>query len=143
MGLPSPTDGREASPSSGENGRYGPWRWQYPHQGDAWTSPLNHHGDWGAKAPSHRRQLWISLIAFVVVYGTIATVDLLLMLRYFPQGTTAPSAPAAPGLPGLDLLRVPAPRQPVRLPARRRAEPNAERITKEKLTWPRTKSTPW
>src|SRR5215831_14413656 len=78
MGLPSPTDGREASPSSGENGRYGPWRRQYPHRGDAWTSPLNHHGDWGTKALSHRRQLWISLIAFVVIYGTIATVDLLL-----------------------------------------------------------------
>ena len=82
MGLPSPTDGREASPYSGENGRYGPWRRQYPHRGDAWTSPLNHHGDWGTKALSHRRQLWISLIAFVVIYGTIATVDLLLMLRY-------------------------------------------------------------
>jgi cytochrome bd ubiquinol oxidase subunit I len=26
--------------------------------------------------------LWISLIAFVVLYGTLATVDFILMLRY-------------------------------------------------------------
>ena len=26
--------------------------------------------------------LWISLIAYIVLYGTLATVDLLLMLRY-------------------------------------------------------------
>jgi cytochrome d ubiquinol oxidase subunit I len=26
--------------------------------------------------------LWISLVAFVLLYGTLATVDLLLMLKY-------------------------------------------------------------
>ncbi len=33
--------------------------------------------------------LWISLIAFVLLYGTLGTVDLILMLRYSAQGTAA------------------------------------------------------
>jgi len=38
--------------------------------------------------------LWISLIAFVVLYGTMATVDLILMLRYSRQPLPPPTAPA-------------------------------------------------
>jgi cytochrome d ubiquinol oxidase subunit I len=34
--------------------------------------------------------LWISLIAFIVIYGTLATVDLLLMLRYARQELPPP-----------------------------------------------------
>ena len=37
--------------------------------------------------------LWISLIAFVLLYGTLATVDLLLMLRY-SRRAPAPRAEA-------------------------------------------------
>jgi cytochrome d ubiquinol oxidase subunit I len=34
--------------------------------------------------------LWISLIAFILIYGTMATVDLLLMLRYSRQPLPPP-----------------------------------------------------
>ena len=34
--------------------------------------------------------LWISLIAFVALYGTLATVDLLLMLRYSRKESAPP-----------------------------------------------------
>jgi cytochrome bd-type quinol oxidase subunit 1 len=43
--------------------------------------------------------LWISLIAFIVIYGTIATVDLLLMLRYSRKELPPPRAPADADLP--------------------------------------------
>jgi cytochrome d ubiquinol oxidase subunit I len=43
--------------------------------------------------------LWISLIAFIVIYGTIATVDLLLMLRYSRKPLPPPRAPADADLP--------------------------------------------
>jgi cytochrome bd ubiquinol oxidase subunit I len=38
--------------------------------------------------------LWISLIAFIVIYGTIATVDFALMLRYSRKELPPPRAPA-------------------------------------------------
>jgi cytochrome d ubiquinol oxidase subunit I len=38
--------------------------------------------------------LWISLIAFVVIYGTLATVDLLLMLRYSRKQLPPPRSEA-------------------------------------------------
>jgi cytochrome d ubiquinol oxidase subunit I len=38
--------------------------------------------------------LWISLIAFIVIYGTLATVDLLLMLRYSREQLPPPRAEA-------------------------------------------------
>jgi cytochrome d ubiquinol oxidase subunit I len=34
--------------------------------------------------------LWISLIGFIVLYGTLGTVDLLLMLRYSREQLPAP-----------------------------------------------------
>ena len=43
--------------------------------------------------------LWISLIAFVVIYGTVATVDLLLMLKYSRQELPPPRAPDDADLP--------------------------------------------
>jgi cytochrome bd ubiquinol oxidase subunit I len=43
--------------------------------------------------------LWISLIAFIVIYGTIATVDLLLMLRYARKELPPPRAEADADLP--------------------------------------------
>jgi hypothetical protein len=36
--------------------------------------------------------LWISLIAFVLLYGTLATVDLLLMLKYSREQLPPPTA---------------------------------------------------
>ena len=38
--------------------------------------------------------LWISLIAFIVLYGTLGTVDLLLMLRYSRKQLPPPRAQA-------------------------------------------------
>ena len=38
--------------------------------------------------------LWISLIVFILLYGTLATVDLLLMLRYSRKELPPPRAPA-------------------------------------------------
>ena len=38
--------------------------------------------------------LWISLIAFVALYGTLATVDLMLMLRYSRKELPPPRAEA-------------------------------------------------
>jgi cytochrome d ubiquinol oxidase subunit I len=38
--------------------------------------------------------LWISLIAFVLLYGTLGTVDLLLMLKYSRDQLPPPRAPA-------------------------------------------------
>ena len=38
--------------------------------------------------------LWISLIAFIVLYGTFATVDLILMLRYSRKELPPPRAEA-------------------------------------------------
>ena len=38
--------------------------------------------------------LWISLIAFVLLYGTLATVDLLLMLKYSREQLPPPRAEA-------------------------------------------------
>jgi hypothetical protein len=38
--------------------------------------------------------LWISLIVFVLLYGTLATVDLLLMLRYSRQELPPPRTEA-------------------------------------------------
>src|SRR6516165_6033784 len=38
--------------------------------------------------------LWISLIAFILIYGTLATVDLLLMLRYSREQLPPPRAEA-------------------------------------------------
>jgi cytochrome d ubiquinol oxidase subunit I len=43
--------------------------------------------------------LWISLIAFIVIYGTIATVDLLLMLKYSRKELPPPRADADADLP--------------------------------------------
>jgi cytochrome d ubiquinol oxidase subunit I len=43
--------------------------------------------------------LWISLIAFIVIYGTIATVDLLLMLRYSREPLPPPRTEADADLP--------------------------------------------
>ena len=43
--------------------------------------------------------LWISLIAFIVIYGTIATVDLLLMLRYSRKELPPRRAPDDADLP--------------------------------------------
>jgi cytochrome d ubiquinol oxidase subunit I len=41
--------------------------------------------------------LWISLIVFVLLYGTLATVDLLLMLRYARKELPSPRADADAG----------------------------------------------
>jgi cytochrome d ubiquinol oxidase subunit I len=38
--------------------------------------------------------LWISLVAFVLLYGTLATVDLLLMLKYSREQLPPPTADA-------------------------------------------------
>ena len=38
--------------------------------------------------------LWISLIAFILLYGTLATVDLILMLRYSRKELPPPRAEA-------------------------------------------------
>jgi cytochrome bd-type quinol oxidase subunit 1 len=38
--------------------------------------------------------LWISLIAFILLYGTLATVDLILMLRYSREQLPPPRAEA-------------------------------------------------
>jgi cytochrome d ubiquinol oxidase subunit I len=38
--------------------------------------------------------LWISLVAFVLLYGTLGTVDLLLMLRYSREQLPPPRAEA-------------------------------------------------
>jgi len=38
--------------------------------------------------------LWISLIAFILLYGTLATVDLLLMLRYSREQLPPPRSEA-------------------------------------------------
>ena len=38
--------------------------------------------------------LWISLVAFVLLYGTLATVDLLLMLRYSREQLPPPRTEA-------------------------------------------------
>jgi cytochrome d ubiquinol oxidase subunit I len=43
--------------------------------------------------------LWISLIAFIVIYGTIATVDLLLMLKYARKEPPPPREQADTDLP--------------------------------------------
>ena len=43
--------------------------------------------------------LWISLIAFVVIYGTLATVDLLLMLRYSREQLPPPRQQAEADAP--------------------------------------------
>src|SRR5689334_16099291 len=43
--------------------------------------------------------LWISLIAFVVLYGTLGTVDLLLMLRYSREQLPAPRTEAGADAP--------------------------------------------
>jgi cytochrome d ubiquinol oxidase subunit I len=36
--------------------------------------------------------LWISLVAFILLYGTLATVDFLLMLRYARKELPPPRA---------------------------------------------------
>jgi cytochrome bd ubiquinol oxidase subunit I len=38
--------------------------------------------------------LWISLIAFILLYGTLGTVDLILMLRYSREQLPAPRTEA-------------------------------------------------
>jgi len=38
--------------------------------------------------------LWISLIAFILLYGTLATVDLILMLRYSREQLPPPHTQA-------------------------------------------------
>jgi cytochrome bd ubiquinol oxidase subunit I len=38
--------------------------------------------------------LWISLIAFIALYGTLATVDFILMLKYSRQPLPPPRAEA-------------------------------------------------
>jgi cytochrome d ubiquinol oxidase subunit I len=38
--------------------------------------------------------LWISLIAFILLYGTLATVDFILMLKYSRQQLPPPRAEA-------------------------------------------------
>ena len=43
--------------------------------------------------------LWISLIAFIALYGTLATVDFLLMLRYSRQELPPPRDQADAGTP--------------------------------------------
>src|ERR1700759_1222497 len=43
--------------------------------------------------------LWISLIGFIALYGTIATVDLLLMLRYSRKELPPPRAESDADLP--------------------------------------------
>src|SRR5262245_12733085 len=43
--------------------------------------------------------LWISLVAFIVIYGTIATVDLLLMLKYSRKELPPPREQADADLP--------------------------------------------
>ena len=43
--------------------------------------------------------LWISLIAFVLLYGTLATIDLLLMLRYSREQLPPPREQADADLP--------------------------------------------
>jgi len=43
--------------------------------------------------------LWISLIAFIVLYGTLGTVDLWLMLRYSRKQLPAPREPAEMNAP--------------------------------------------
>jgi cytochrome bd ubiquinol oxidase subunit I len=45
--------------------------------------------------------LWLSLIAFVVIYGTLATVDLLLMLRYSRDQLPPPRAEADAPVPAV------------------------------------------
>ena len=43
--------------------------------------------------------LWISLIGFIVLYGTLGTVDLILMLRYSREQLPAPREQADADLP--------------------------------------------
>ena len=43
--------------------------------------------------------LWISLVAFVLLYGTLATVDLLLMLRYSREQLPPPRTEAGADAP--------------------------------------------
>ena len=43
--------------------------------------------------------LWISLVAFVLLYGTLAIVDLLLMLRYSREQLPPPRTEADTGAP--------------------------------------------
>ena len=43
--------------------------------------------------------LWISLIAFILIYGTMATVDFMLMLKYSRQPLTPPRAEAEADAP--------------------------------------------
>ena len=43
--------------------------------------------------------LWISLIAFILLYGTLGTVDLWLMLRYSRKQLPAPREPAEMNAP--------------------------------------------
>jgi cytochrome d ubiquinol oxidase subunit I len=43
--------------------------------------------------------VWISLIAFILLYGTLGTVDLILMLRYSRQQLPPPRATADTGEP--------------------------------------------
>ena len=55
-----------------------------------------HHADQERDLPDrqHHLTLWISLIAFIVLYGTLATVDLLLMLRYSREQLPPPRTEA-------------------------------------------------
>jgi cytochrome bd-type quinol oxidase subunit 1 len=43
--------------------------------------------------------LWISLIAFILLYGTLGTVDLILMLRYSRKELPTPRTDAEMGAP--------------------------------------------
>ena len=43
--------------------------------------------------------LWISLIGFIVLYGILGTVDLILMLRYSRKQLPPPRDPAADDVP--------------------------------------------
>ena len=43
--------------------------------------------------------LWISLIAFILLYGTLGTVDLILMLKYSREQLPPPRAEADAGTP--------------------------------------------
>jgi cytochrome d ubiquinol oxidase subunit I len=43
--------------------------------------------------------LWISLIGFILLYGTLGTVDLILMLRYSREQLPAPRTETDVGAP--------------------------------------------
>jgi len=45
--------------------------------------------------------LWISLIGFIVLYGTLGTVDLLLMLRYSREQLPSPPTEADTPVPAI------------------------------------------